>query len=638
MAIDPIEFQRIRYRFLDLSGSISNVNTLLGATVTANSDALTNLSTSLSLSLSESAAILGAGLTALGGSIFDLSSSTSSSLSESAAALRAGLTAVGQTITNVSTSLSTSADVARELLRVSLTELIDQNEDTFNLRLDGVDGEINGIQDDVLVITGGIEEYDRKTKALSQESQDETKYQESTLGATGLAAIGSLRSSILTVRTVSDPKNYWAYTVSYPTGVNPFKINSYSYMGTNSGVKTWNLEEVVTYTKREYPIDSFIGRDANNTMLNSGTPSVTSSLNFKADQTNFLKGRTGISVPTVTITGEVNSTAGFGYDQGQLVIADESVGGGKLQLGTNTDATSSFGRMCFTNGINPLPIYIQQIAGMTNFGNGGVNIAGDLHIRLEDAKLNGTSGNRDSAFNMYSDSTYTQGSFRIIRYSPANGSNTLMQHRGTGELQFSIPDNGNIVTYMNNTARLVGDSGGHFRPYNTNTSDLGLTDKRWKQIYTNNSVSVSSDKRLKTDISSSVLGLKFINFLNPVSYKLIQGELKVSGSSYYDENLKKQIYVEHTSSIPGVRRHYGLIAQEVEETLKVLNISTSDFAGFIYDSGSDQYGLRYSEFISPIIKSIHELSAENNYLKNKLEAKEQQISDILARLAILESK
>ena len=86
-------------------------------------------------------------------------------------------------------------------------------------------------------------------------------------------------------------------------------------------------------------------------------------------------------------------------------------------------------------------------------------------------------------------------------------------------------------------------------------------------------------------------GLNFINALNPVSY-VRKGK---------------------------TRSHYGLIAQEVKTVLDSLSIDTSKFAGYVNPSstgGEGALGLRYHEFIAPMIKAIQELKAEVEELKN----------------------
>ena len=98
------------------------------------------------------------------------------------------------------------------------------------------------------------------------------------------------------------------------------------------------------------------------------------------------------------------------------------------------------------------------------------------------------------------------------------------------------------------------------------------------------------------DIESSNLGLDFINNLNPVSYKFIEGSKELVDGEYV--------------SVPGSRTHYGLIAQEVKQVLDESGIE--DFGGWVKldlsNEDSDQ-ALRYEEFISPLIKAVQELTA-----------------------------
>ena len=65
--------------------------------------------------------------------------------------------------------------------------------------------------------------------------------------------------------------------------------------------------------------------------------------------------------------------------------------------------------------------------------------------------------------------------------------------------------------------------------------------------------------------------------------------------------------------------HYGIIAQEVMETLKKYGIdSVEDFGGITHDGGEeDHYGARYAEFIPILIKAVQELSDEVKQLKEQ---------------------
>ena len=145
------------------------------------------------------------------------------------------------------------------------------------------------------------------------------------------------------------------------------------------------------------------------------------------------------------------------------------------------------------------------------------------------------------------------------------------------------------------TARLI-LSGANLYPYTDDAQDFGLSDQRWDDIYATNATIQTSDLRMKENIQPTKLGLDFINDLNPITYKWKK---------------KKEDKIDAT--------HYGIIAQEVVETLKDYGItSLEDFAGIHNDGhGEAHYGARYTEFIPILMKAIQELSAEIKELKEK---------------------
>ena len=149
---------------------------------------------------------------------------------------------------------------------------------------------------------------------------------------------------------------------------------------------------------------------------------------------------------------------------------------------------------------------------------------------------------------------------------------------GANSISFTL---GGTEGYRINTNRIM--------PAVDDDRDLGSASLKFDDVFATNNVIQTSDKNLKNTIVTSDLGLDFINKLNPVSYKF---------------NNK-------------TRTHYGLISQEIETVLGTISKSATDFAGFCKDEVDDdgnamtpKYGLRYTEFISPIIKAIQELSAK----------------------------
>jgi len=157
----------------------------------------------------------------------------------------------------------------------------------------------------------------------------------------------------------------------------------------------------------------------------------------------------------------------------------------------------------------------------------------------------------------------------------------------------------------------------HFRPLDNDTYDIGASGLRWDDIFATNGTINTSDRNEKNTITESDLGLSFINKLKPVSYKF---------------NNK-------------TRTHYGLIAQDIETVLSDISKPSTDFAGFIKTDLPDEYyqeaepnipegkkegdlktaahteyGLRYTEFISPLIKAVQEASAKIEVLEAKVAA------------------
>ena len=165
-------------------------------------------------------------------------------------------------------------------------------------------------------------------------------------------------------------------------------------------------------------------------------------------------------------------------------------------------------------------------------------------------------------------------------------------------------------------------------PQSDNTYDLGQApSNRWRRLYSNNTTISTSDIRLKTNVIDSPLGLDFINNLRPVAYKWIEGSKEIAKDEDGNEiqigtdSYGKPIY--QTISIPGVRRHYGFIAQEVKEAID--DAGVDDFAGWVKDNLSDPesyQSLSYEQFTSPIVKAIQELSQKISSIESRLDALE----------------
>lgn len=144
-----------------------------------------------------------------------------------------------------------------------------------------------------------------------------------------------------------------------------------------------------------------------------------------------------------------------------------------------------------------------------------------------------------------------------------------------------------------------------FSPTNGAIS-LGSSTNYWTNVYAQTGSIITSDRKEKKSIMylSENYVINLIMGLKPCSYKLI----------------------DNTSD----RTHNGMIAQDVEKLLESLGIDSKDFAAFIKYEKEEKdgdgntvhgYGLRYEEFIAPLIKFVQ-------YQQNKIEDLEGRIVEL----------
>ena len=130
------------------------------------------------------------------------------------------------------------------------------------------------------------------------------------------------------------------------------------------------------------------------------------------------------------------------------------------------------------------------------------------------------------------------------------------------------------------------------RPSPAGAYSSGTASWYWADVYSENALIEVSDRNKKTGIVYGLDGYDLLfDGLKPVSF------LFTGGSSG--------------------RRHFGMVAQDVEETLTELGYTTLDVAAFIKSPRKDnegnvieneyEYALRYGEFISLLIDQVQKL-------------------------------
>jgi hypothetical protein len=134
-----------------------------------------------------------------------------------------------------------------------------------------------------------------------------------------------------------------------------------------------------------------------------------------------------------------------------------------------------------------------------------------------------------------------------------------------------ITESGGNITF--DTSSATGKWSSNMLPSASATYTLGNTSLRWSEVWCTAAAFNSSDARLKKNITPVTLGLDFVNALRPVEYDWINPNL--------------------------TGHHYGFIAQEVEP-LGWRGVDTSN---------PDEYAMRYTDLIAPIVRAVQELSA-----------------------------
>jgi hypothetical protein len=123
-----------------------------------------------------------------------------------------------------------------------------------------------------------------------------------------------------------------------------------------------------------------------------------------------------------------------------------------------------------------------------------------------------------------------------------------------------------------------------------------------------------SDGRFKYNIEEDVEGLAFIQALRPVTYQV---DLLAINNWWGENYNKRDAALEELGIEKSKIRYTGFIAQEVEAAAQALGYDFSGVDG--PKNEKDFYGLRYAEFVVPLVKAVQELSEENANLKLKME-------------------
>ncbi|NOS84833.1 MAG: hypothetical protein HOP31_06815 [Ignavibacteria bacterium] len=398
-------------------------------------------------------------------------------------------------------------------------------------------------------------------------------------------------------------------------------------------LKTLRLENTTNSTTGVIfkGVDRFIHNyGAANTFMgiNSGNFTMTGSFNTALGRQTLYSNTTGINNTALgsqslysNTTGENNTALGSqslysnttGINNtalGSLSLNFNTTGSYNTALGLASLIFNSTGENNTATGTNSL---LYNTTGSFNAAFGSFALQSNTTSERNSAfgyqSLTNNTGERNSAFGYQSLSSNTTGVWNsgfgyqslnmntggvvnsAFGYSSLFSNTTGSNNSAFGYLSLSSNTTGTNNTGIGYNAQVPsGTANNQVRIGNTSVTYAGVQ-VAW---------TITSDRRWKSNILNSNLGLSFISKLRPVSY-----------TRNNDESGKNE---------------YGFIAQEIEEVLKSEGVENT---GMLTVTDEGEYQLRYNDLIAPMIKAIQELKSENDELKDKL-AKFEEMQSVLA--------
>lgn len=249
------------------------------------------------------------------------------------------------------------------------------------------------------------------------------------------------------------------------------------------------------------------------------------------------------------------------------------------------------------------------------------NITGEGNTAYGYRTLRNSSSSFNTAFGYESLDSNTSGLGNVAVGVIALESNLFGDNNtAVGFSAFSIGTN-----YSNSSA-----VGFNAQPSASNTirlGNIGISSIGGYEPWTN-----LSDGRFKQNVQENVVGLEFIKKLRPVTYKLDMDALAKFNKT------PDSLRLRDAEQLKAAELQTGFIAQEVEQAAKEVGF---DFHGVDKPKNAQShYGLRYAEFVVPLVKAVQEQqeeivkqNEEIESLKKLIETQQSQIKQLMDKFA-----
>jgi hypothetical protein len=377
---------------------------------------------------------------------------------------------------------------------------------------------------------------------------------------------------------------------------------------------------------------------------------------------SIIGGSGNIAVGNHTLTQ--NTALNYLVAIGDSALTQNTTGGGNnTAVGSKSGALTTSGndntfigfKTGYSNTSGALNTYVGSHAGYQGSAQGGNSAFGANSL------YNNSNGNTNSAFGTYSLFSNTTGySNTAIGAYSMYVNTTGDDNTGVGKyaLLHNIEGNENVA---------LGFSAGTFADNPTRSTFLGVYTWGGPLVYNSTAVgnragvqasnqvrignddvtsiggavdwTTFSDGRFKKNMKENVPGLDFINGLRPLTYTL--DVTSITAAKNLGQQSKALTDQDRKATQEKEKIVYtGFVAQEVEKAAKKLNY---DFSGVDAPKNSkDFYGLRYSEFVVPLVRAVQELSEKTDEIeelkkqKDEIEELKKQNNALSERLRKLE--
>jgi hypothetical protein len=301
-------------------------------------------------------------------------------------------------------------------------------------------------------------------------------------------------------------------------------------------------------------------------------------------------------------TGSWNTTNGY-HSLHYNTIGSKNTANGGSALYSNTTG--------YDNTANGYQALYPNTTGYRNTANGSK------------ALFSNTTGNDNTANGYQALYSNTTGIFNTANGSYALYSNTTgFRNTALGFYAFSTG-----TAYVNSTAlgynAYIGASN-TIRLGDASVSSIG-GDVNWTNL---------SDGRFKTNVTENVSGLDFVMQLRPVTYNLDMDAIAKFN------NTPDSLRLAESEALKAAELQSGFIAQEVEAAATAVGY---DFHGVDKPKNeTSHYGLRYAEFVVPMVKAMQEqqemIEGQNQMIEELRIQNEQLRTDLQQQINELKSK